>query len=239
MALDIIQESEELEDDFAWPVSQASMDYNQYQTTIPDVPSPLVHHHALDVEGDELCSGSSDDEVEVWKPRHKPTGKVPRRQKPSSKAPSRQGSDNESDSEYDLATCVFKIPSAVKNPDGSNSPFTIESSISLEDLHNDVAEKLGRHPRVIQLWYKLTSNKAKAPATSIQSDEELEIFMDQMRVHLVPPRLANGKCSKRAPKNITICFEDAAAVEGKKAESSDGKGKKMSEPAEEPAIIEK
>ena len=50
-----------------------------------------------------------------------------------------------------------------------------------------------------------------------------------MRILLVPQRLASGKCSKRAPtKNILVCFEDAAAavVEGKKAESSDGKGSK-------------
>lgn len=123
---------------------------------------------------------------------------------------------------------VFKIPSAVKNADGSNSPFTIESSISLEDLRNTVAEKIGRHPNVVRLQYKLANDKVKAPTTSIQSNDELHIFMERMRTLLVPQRLASGKCSKRAPtKNTMVCFEDAAVVEGKKAESSNGgKGKK-------------
>lgn len=119
------------------------------------------------------------------------------------------------------------IPSAAKNPDGSNSPFTIKSSVSLEDLRDNVAERLGRHPRIVQLQYKLSSDKVKAPATSIRNNEELQFFMDKMRAHLVPPLLTNGKRSKRAPKNITVYFEDAAAVEGKKSESDSGKGKKV------------
>jgi hypothetical protein len=115
----------------------------------------------------------------------------------------------------------------VKNADGSNSPFTIESSISLEDLRNAVAEKIGRHPNVVRLQYKLANDKVKAPTTSIQNDDELQIFMERMRALLVPQRLVSGKYSQRAPpKNTMVCFDDAALVEGKKAESSDGKGKK-------------
>ena len=115
----------------------------------------------------------------------------------------------------------------MKNPDGSNSPFTIESSISLEDLRNTVAEKIGRHPNIVRLQYKLANDKVKAPTTSIQNNDELRIFIDRMRVLLVPQHLASGKCSKRVPtKNTMVCFKDVAVpVEGKKAES-DGKGKK-------------
>ena len=115
----------------------------------------------------------------------------------------------------------------MKNADGSNSPFTIESSISLEDLRNVVAEKIGRHPNVVRLQYKLASDKVKAPTTSIQNNDELQIFMERMRILLVPQRLASGRYSKRVPtKNTMVCFEDAAVAEGKKAESADVKGKK-------------
>jgi hypothetical protein len=116
----------------------------------------------------------------------------------------------------------------VKNADGGNSPFTIESSISFENLRNTVAEKIGRHPNVVRLQYKLANDKVKAPTTSIQNNDELQIFMERMRILLVPQRLASGKFSKRVPtKNTMVCFEDAAVVEGKKVESSDAsKGKK-------------
>lgn len=113
----------------------------------------------------------------------------------------------------------------MRNVDGANSPFTISSSTSLEELRNIVADKLGRRDQSIQLQYKLANDKAKAPATSICDDEELEIFVEKMRTLLVPPLLANGKPSKRAPpKNCTVCFEDAT-MEAKTMENSGSKGK--------------
>ncbi len=113
----------------------------------------------------------------------------------------------------------------MKNPDGSYSPFSLESSISLLDLRNVIAERFDRHPRIVQLRYKLSNDKAKAPTTLIQNEDELQIFVERMRSLLVPQRLANGRVSKRAPKNIIVYFEDPTA-EGKTADCSDGKGKK-------------
>jgi hypothetical protein len=114
----------------------------------------------------------------------------------------------------------------VKNPDGANSPFIISSSTSLEELRGIIADKLGRDdPSIIQLRYKLASDKAKAPATSICNDDELQIFIENMRSLLVPPLLPNGKPSKRAPpKNSTVCFEDAM-MEVKATENVPSKGK--------------
>ncbi|KAM6489363.1 hypothetical protein JOM56_015264 [Amanita muscaria] len=114
-----------------------------------------------------------------------------------------------SDEASDPETCVFKISAAVKKPDGSNIPFIIKSSISYEDLRNTVAEKLRRHPNVVQLRYKL-DDKPKTSTTSIQSPDELEIFEQTMRLLLVPQRLANGKISSRKPKIVTVFFEDGA-----------------------------
>lgn len=114
----------------------------------------------------------------------------------------------------------------MKNSDGSYSPFSLKSSISLSDLRNVIAERFDRHPRIVQLRYKLSNDKAKAPSTSIQNEDELEIFVDRMRALLVPQRLTNGKVSKRAPKNITVYFEDPTAEGKTSADRSDGKGKK-------------
>ena len=121
---------------------------------------------------------------------------------------------------------VFKIPFAVKKADGANSPFTISSSISLEELCNTIADKLGRHDAsIIQLQYKLSYDKAKALATSICDNNELQIFIKKMRALLVPPLLANEKPSKCAPpKNCTAYFEDAT-MEAKMMENSGGKRK--------------
>ncbi|KIL68988.1 hypothetical protein M378DRAFT_8402 [Amanita muscaria Koide BX008] len=185
-------------------------------------------------------SDSSDDDsesdVEILEPRRKLNvhpGKKGAGQKPSSKRAGRAGKGNDGSEEldidssdnYDPETCAFKIPAAVKNSDGSYSPFGLESSISLSDLRNVIAERFDRHPRIIQLRYKLSNDKAKAPTTSIQNEDELQIFIEWMRALLVPQRLANGKVSKRAPKNITVYFEDPTA-EGKTADHSDGKRKK-------------
>jgi hypothetical protein len=91
---------------------------------------------------------------------------------------------------------AFKIPCAMRKANGSYSPFSINSTTTLKDLQDDVGGKLGQHPNVMQLQYKLSSDKVNAPATSIQDDKELEIFTMRMRALIVPQCLANGKLSK-------------------------------------------
>jgi hypothetical protein len=89
-------------------------------------------------------------------------------------------------------------------------PFSIASNITFDKLHTVVAEKLRRFPGLIQLRYRLDSDKQNAGATSIQSVEELNFFKEHMRVLLVPQRLASGKISVRALKPVRVYFEDAA-----------------------------
>ena len=106
----------------------------------------------------------------------------------------------------------------MKKADGANSPFTISSSISLEELCNTIADKLGRHdPSIVQLQYKLANDKAKALATSICDDDELQIFVEKMRALLAPPLLANGE-------TIQACFKDTM-MEAKMMENLGSKGK--------------
>jgi hypothetical protein len=73
-----------------------------------------------------------------------------------------------------------------------------------------VAEKLRRFPGLLELRYRLDTDKQKAAATSIQTVEEFEIFKDRMRSLIVPQRLPSGKLSTRVLKPVTVSFEDGA-----------------------------
>ncbi|KIK94856.1 hypothetical protein PAXRUDRAFT_142010, partial [Paxillus rubicundulus Ve08.2h10] len=86
-------------------------------------------------------------------------------------------------------------------PNGTNSPFDIESKITYEELCDLVALKLKCYSPALKLQYHLDLNNAKHAATSIQSKQELTLFMVRMCPMLVPPCLANGKPSARPLKN--------------------------------------
>ena len=98
----------------------------------------------------------------------------------------------------------------MKSPNGSNIPFIIRSDVTYENLHIIVAEKLRCFPGLLKLQYRLESDRAKAGATSIQSEEELSFFKDRMRGLIVPQRLPSGKISTRALKPVLVYFEDAS-----------------------------
>ena len=74
-----------------------------------------------------------------------------------------------------------------------------------------VAEKLRCFPGLLKLCYRLDTDRQTANATSIQSEDKFAIFMDRMRLLIVPQRLPSGKISTRALKPVTICFEDGAS----------------------------
>ena len=73
-----------------------------------------------------------------------------------------------------------------------------------------VAEKLNRFHALLQLCYRLSTDKPKASATSIQTDEEYAIFLSQMRLMIVPQRLQSGKISGRQLKPFTVVFVDGS-----------------------------
>lgn len=58
------------------------------------------------------------------------------------------------------------------------------------------------------MQYRLSTDNSKAGAISIQTEEELRLFKERLRSIIVPPRLANGKVSTRAPKAVLVYFED-------------------------------
>ena len=115
------------------------------------------------------------------------------------------------------------------NTEGSNIPFSINSTITLENLQTLIVEKLDQSEdaQPIRLQYRLDSDKAKMAPTSIQSQEELEIFVLKMRHLIVPPLLSSGKVSTRKLKPVTVCFKNATENAKEVMDLSKGKGKKV------------
>jgi hypothetical protein len=103
----------------------------------------------------------------------------------------------------------------------SDIPFQISSTVNHDQLHMVVSEKLGRFPDHVKLQYRLDC-KAKTAFTSLQSDEELDVFIETMRSLIIPPRLANGKASTRPMKAVTVYFDDVASDDDSMAPESTG-----------------
>ena len=103
---------------------------------------------------------------------------------------------------------AFTISAVVKTRDGSNCPFLVPLSVTLDALCNLVAEKLRCYPNFLQLRYHLDTDKQTV--ISIESEDQFMIFMDHMRSLIVPPKLKNGQNSTRIPKPVTIIFEDGS-----------------------------
>jgi hypothetical protein len=92
------------------------------------------------------------------------------------------------------------------------APFDIRSNEPLDEIKQKVGEKTNSFPGMIQLCYKLDTDKVKAAPTSISSDYELSTFYDRMKNLIVPPKLANGKYSQKKMKPVQVIFSDS--VEG-------------------------
>jgi hypothetical protein len=106
-----------------------------------------------------------------------------------------------------LFSLAFSIRCATHHANGTYAPFEIQSTASLYQLRLAVAEKLDCFPDNLILGYRLDSDKAKMGSTSIQTENELQMFIERMRPLLVPPRLANGKPSTRIPKSTIVYFD--------------------------------
>ncbi|KIK76448.1 hypothetical protein PAXRUDRAFT_169968, partial [Paxillus rubicundulus Ve08.2h10] len=63
-------------------------------------------------------------------------------------------------------------------------------------------------------------DKVKAGFTSIQMDDELNIFKERMRSLIVPPHLANGEVSTRPLKNVVMYFKDTSAEDSSPTHTS-------------------
>jgi hypothetical protein len=63
-------------------------------------------------------------------------------------------------------------------------PFSIESNIDFDSLRIKIGGKLDMLPGLLNLRYRLNTEKAKQAITSIASADELSIFVDRMRALL-------------------------------------------------------
>ena len=104
----------------------------------------------------------------------------------------------------------FTITAAVKVREGNLLPFEIKSTVFFDSLHILIAEKLQRFPGLVQLCYRLSTDKQKDSAISIQTAEHLTIFISRMRPLIVPQKLPSGKISTRQLKAISVIFEDTS-----------------------------
>jgi hypothetical protein len=106
-----------------------------------------------------------------------------------------------------LCSLAFTIRCATCRTNGTYAPFEIQSTSSLYQLRLAVAKKLDCFPNNLVLGYQLDSDKAKMGSMSIQSDDELQMFIERMWPMLVQPRLANGKPSTCILKPIVVYFD--------------------------------
>jgi hypothetical protein len=123
----------------------------------------------------------------------------------------------------------------VRGRDGSYSPFNVESTTSFDALRILIGEKLNCFPGTLQLVYRVNNNKQ---SMSIRTEEELKIFMTQMRGQIVPPATKNGQPSTRSIKAVIVYFEDAgeATVKESSAASSKNSAKQASPLLPTPAM---
>ncbi|KAF9234994.1 hypothetical protein BU15DRAFT_65215 [Melanogaster broomeanus] len=169
-------------------------------------------------EDDNSNLGDSDTDdglsalIEQRRPRLQPVAKHAHAKRLPPAKPASKGKALKEPS-YDPARCVFKIRCAVPQSRGtkmSQIQFQISSNIALDELRTVVAEKLRRFPGLVKLQYRLDS-KAKTAFTSIQSDDDLEMLIETVRLLIVPPPLANGKPSTRTMKPVIVYLDDAAS----------------------------
>ncbi|KIK76600.1 hypothetical protein PAXRUDRAFT_781116 [Paxillus rubicundulus Ve08.2h10] len=111
---------------------------------------------------------------------------------------------------------VFTFQCIARQPNGSNAPFEIPSTISLEELCSKVGRKMERFPDSIRLQYRLESDRAWQGATSVQNDKELDLFKAKMRAmigasrreELIKQLQERWKCDihVKGPESPTYCY---------------------------------
>ncbi|KIJ19499.1 hypothetical protein PAXINDRAFT_153417 [Paxillus involutus ATCC 200175] len=111
---------------------------------------------------------------------------------------------------------VFTVQCIARQPNGSNAPFEIPSTISLEELHSKVGRKMEWFPDLIWLQYCLESDRAWQGATSVQNDEELDLFKAKIsqlegascREELIKQLQERWKCDihVKGPESPMYCY---------------------------------
>jgi len=91
--------------------------------------------------------------------------------------------------------------------------ITLPSYTSWNTLKDRVAQVFNIHPGSLQLQYRFSNEKSNSLPFDLVSLDDYNEMRDQLRPHVVPKILANGKPSKSARKLVTVQLFDKGMEE--------------------------
>lgn len=87
---------------------------------------------------------------------------------------------------------------------GAQKNLTLSSLTSWDDLQDRVAQVLNVHQGSLQLQYRFSNEKNNSLPFDLRSHDDYDEMRDQLRPHILPRILANGKRSKSIRKLVVV-----------------------------------
>lgn len=87
---------------------------------------------------------------------------------------------------------------------GARKNLTLSSLTSWDDLQDRVAQVLNVHQGSLQLQYRFSNEKNNSLPFDLRSHDDYDEMRDQLRPHILPRILANGKRSKSIRKLVVV-----------------------------------
>ena len=87
---------------------------------------------------------------------------------------------------------------------GARKNLTLSSLTSWDDLQDRVAQVLKVHQGSLQLQYRFSNEKNNSLPFDLRSHDDYDEMRDQLRPHILPRILANGKRSKSIRKLVVV-----------------------------------
>ena len=105
---------------------------------------------------------------------------------------------------------------------GARKNLTLSSLTSWDDLQDRVAQVLNVHQGSLQLQYRFSNEKNNSLPFDLRSHDDYDEMCDQLRLHILPRFLANGKRSKSIQKLVVVQLF-SRGMEGEKGPTGPGK----------------
>lgn len=87
---------------------------------------------------------------------------------------------------------------------GARKNLTLSSLTFWDDLQDRVAQVLNVHQGSLQLQYRFSNEKNNSLPFDLRSHDDYDEMRDQLRPHILPRILANGKRSKSIRKLVVV-----------------------------------
>ena len=87
---------------------------------------------------------------------------------------------------------------------GARKNLTLSSLTFWDDLQDRVAQVLNVHQGSLQLQYRFSNEKNNSLPFDLLSHDDYDEMHDQLRPHILPRILANGKRSKSIRKLVVV-----------------------------------